>query len=146
MQRLTPSCVCVSYTRDESNRLSPNPRGCSYRLCWQRFITLGADSSTAARKIVSILSLFKCLRFLRLGRLMLSFELLSGMLWLLFVYDYMMTIAISGSLFTVCHTEMCGALCHSAAQRGVLTATLMFPSPRHGRFGTLHLNEVTPSS
>jgi len=40
-----------------------------------------------------------------------SFYTLSVIMWLLFVYDYMMTVAISQtSLFTVCHTEMCGAL------------------------------------
>ena len=39
-----------------------------------------------------------------------SFTTLSAVVWILFVYDYMMTIAISGSLLTACHTEMCGAL------------------------------------
>jgi len=39
-----------------------------------------------------------------------SFGLLSVVLWGLFVYDYMMTVVVSGSFFAVCHSEMCGAL------------------------------------
>lgn len=39
-----------------------------------------------------------------------SFSTLSILVWVLFAYDYTMTIAISGSLLTACHTEMCGAL------------------------------------
>ena len=39
-----------------------------------------------------------------------SFAVFSVLLWALFCYDYAMTIVITGSLFTACHTEMCGAL------------------------------------
>lgn len=39
-----------------------------------------------------------------------SFAMLSIVMWMLFAYDYLMTIAVSGSLLSACHTEMCGAL------------------------------------
>lgn len=47
---------------------------------WQRFYLAaqGGNTQSTAQSTLRTLSLFKCIRFFRLGRLMHQFELLSG--------------------------------------------------------------------